>query len=117
MKRMMQFRFHGENSLANYPEWDDWKKNNWFNNLLMGYGSVSHLGIQGEPGIKFYLNGGLNPITIGMTGIYELDLGLMGRISSLRFDEKQLKAVYNNSPDLNKRLIVDIVYDGPEVLV
>jgi hypothetical protein len=52
-----------------------------------------------------------------MTGIYELDLGLMGRISSLRFDEKQLKAVYNNSPDLNKRLIVDIVYDGPEVLV
>lgn len=115
MKRMMQFRFHGLNSKENYPLWTDWQKNNWFTNLFFNYGSVSHLGIQGEPGVRFYLNGGTNPITIGATGIYELNLEGIGRITSLRFDQDQLPTIYNNSASDKKRLIVDIVYDGPEV--
>ena len=115
MKRMMQFRFHGTNSTENYPLWTDWRKNNWYTNLFAEYGSVSHLGIQGEPGVKFYLNGGTDPITIGATGIYELNLQGIGRITSLRFDPNQLPTIYNNSASTKKRLIVDIVYDGPEV--
>ena len=117
MKRMMQFRFHGTNSKENYPLWTDWRKYNWYTNLFTEYGSVSHLGIQGEPGVKFYLNGGTNPITIGATGIYELNLEGIGRITSLRFDQNQLPTIYNNSESDKKRLIVDIVYDGPEVVL
>ncbi len=110
----MQFRFHGENSELNYPpnmELTDWKFN-----LLLNYGAVSHLGIQGEPGVRFYLNGGDNPITLGHTGIYELDLSGVSRITGLRFDDT-LTATYNNSFNETHRLIVDIVYDGLEVVV
>ena len=117
MKHMMQFRFHGVDSAENYPIWHDWRKYNWYNNLLYDYGQVSHLGIQGEPGVIFYLNGSNSPIVIGNTGIYELDLEGIGRITSLKFDELQLSSIYNNSSDKTKRLIVDIIYDGPEVLV
>jgi hypothetical protein len=35
---------------------------------------VSHLGIQGIPGTTFYLNQNGDPITIGITGVYEIDL-------------------------------------------
>jgi hypothetical protein len=35
---------------------------------------IVQLGIQSVPGTKFYLNGSNNPIIIGNTGIYELDL-------------------------------------------
>jgi hypothetical protein len=39
---------------------------------------VSHLGIQGEPGVVFYLNNGIDPITIGATGIYEINFENLG---------------------------------------
>ena len=118
MKHMMQFRFHGLDSDLNYPNWkDSYEIGYWFDNLFQNYGSISHLGIQGEPGVIFYLNGGNNPITLGSTGIYELNLEGIGRITNLRFDKKQLTKIYNNSRNANHRLIVDIVYDGAEVYV
>lgn len=48
MKRIMQFRFYSENSSDNYPATK--KLANWTTNLFEDYGTVSHLGIQGEPG-------------------------------------------------------------------
>lgn len=116
MKRMMQFRYHGPGNSNNYPS-GSLAERDWANNLFYNYGAVSHLGIQGEPGVVFYLNGGNDPITIGNTGIYEIDLEGVGRITSLRFDSKVLNETYNNSASINHRLIVDIVYDGPEVYV
>jgi hypothetical protein len=41
------------------------------------------LGIQGPDGLKFYLNSSSSPIAIGETGIYELDLEGIGRISAI----------------------------------
>ena len=110
MKRMMQFRYHGPGNSNNYPS-GSLAERDWANNLFYNYGAVSHLGIQGEPGVRFYLNGGTNPITIGATGIYELNLEGIGRITSLRFDQDQLPTIYNNSASDKKRLIVDIVFD------
>ena len=115
MKRMMQFRFHGVDSQLNYPQSSSIY--DWTTNLFFKYGMISHLGIQGEPGVIFYLNDGNNPIVLGNTGIYELDLEGMGRITGLRFDRDNLTTTYNNSFNETHRLIVDIIYDGPEVSV
>lgn len=116
MKKIMQFRFHGEGSQYNYPKSYDISE--WIHNLFDKHGMISHLGIQGAPGIVFYLNHGQNPITLGVTGIYELNLEGIGRINALRFDEQILKEKYPVS-DANPqhRLIVDIVYDGAEVSI
>ena len=68
------------------------------------------MGIQGVPGTKFYLNGAPYPITIGFTGIYELDLNGQGYIHSIRFDKTTLEEYY--TADINTRLLIDIVYEG-----
>lgn len=108
MKKMAQFVFYGENNENNFPQ----NLNRWLDNLFADYGYVSHLGIQGQPNIIFYLNRDGGPITIGGTGIYELNLEGLGYISSLRFDRQKLLEVYNNHVNPQHRLIVDIVYEG-----
>lgn len=114
MKRIAQFRFHYTGSSANYPL--KLTSKDWSSNLLQNCGLVSHLGIQGEPGVVFYLNDGDNPIVLGSTGIYELNLEGIGRIASLRFDEDSLDKYYTQEVnDEAHRLCVDIIYDGAEV--
>lgn len=102
-KKIKQFRFYGEGN----------SKNN-YNGTLIKYktGSIfdqvfpiSQLGIQGPPGTRFYLNGSVNPITIGASGIYDLDIKNGVTISGLEFDEESLKRVTPNN-----FLIVDILY-------
>lgn len=67
-------------------------------------------------GVVFYLNDGDNPIVLGNTGIYEINLEGIGRISSLRFDEEKLKEYYNEKlANAEHRVLVDIIYDGAEV--
>ena len=75
---------------------------------------IYQLGIQALPGTKFFLNGGIDPIIVGATGIYELDLHEKATISSLRFDSKSMKTIENASKAGNGFLIVDIVYEGEE---
>jgi hypothetical protein len=60
------------------------------------------------PGTKFYLNNGLNPIVIGYTGIYELNVNNLAEITSLRFDHASLSKL-NSASDTY--LFVDIIYD------
>lgn len=113
MKRIRQFRFHSADSSdsLNYPiNYLD----NWLNNILAECGPASHLGIQGEPGVVFYLNGGDNPISLGSTGIYELDLEGVGLITKLRFEDK-IQDLYTKEQSELHRLIVDVIYEGPEV--
>ena len=118
MKKMKQFVFYGPNSPKNFPKDSDFTDTNYMNpwkyNLFINYNSVSHLGIQGEAGIIFYLNNSADPISIGSTGIYELDLENIGYISALKFDMDILTEEYNNHLDTNHKLIVDIVYEGAE---
>lgn len=108
MKKIAQFVFYGKNSSLNNPkDLDLWKYN-----LLSKYGSVSHLGIQGDPGTIFYLNNSNdNEISIGATGVYELDLEGLGYITALKFDSDILYDKYKNNTNPNHRLIVDIVYE------
>ena len=72
---------------------------------------ISQLGIQALPGTKFYLNGSNDPIIIGHTGIYELDLEGLAEITALSFDAKSIEAINGNN---NSFLIVDIIYEQEE---
>ena len=108
MKKIKQFVFYGDGNNNNEPK----SINAWTGNLLAGYSLVSHLGIQGAPGTGFYLNNGGDLITIGSTGVYELDLTGIGHLTSLYFNKSILVEKYNNHINPNHRLIVDIVYEG-----
>lgn len=107
MKQIMQFRYRTDNDSYNSPinlTRDKLASGTLFN----GFGPVSQLGIQGPPGLRFYLNDSLYSIMLGETGIYELDLGEVGRINSIRF-------IANDVDDLitaDHTLLVDIVYEG-----
>ena len=73
------------------------------------YYPIIQLGIQGIPGSKFYLNGNLDPIFLGASGIFELDLtNSSTTITALNFDKEATELV-NANPD--GYLIIDIVYE------
>ena len=78
------------------------------------YFPVTQLGIQALPGTKFYLNEAVDPVIIGATGIYELDLTNGIQISKITFDPKSMEIIKNND---NAFLIVDIIYDDGEATV
>jgi hypothetical protein len=94
MKKIKQFIFYGPGRENNYPKDTNNASNPWLYNLFENYKQISHLGIQGHPDIRFYLNaankdGRQDPgdaITLGVTGIYEIDLSGVGTISYLKFD-------------------------------
>ena len=120
MKKIMQFRYYGsegEKAKKNYP--DNFKDpKNYFWKLIDGnifdkYGSITKIGIQCRPNVRFYLNKSEYPIEIGATGIYELDLEGYGYIHAIRFDENSLKSF--DLPDITDRLLIDIVYEGTGV--
>lgn len=74
-------------------------------------GAITQLGIQTLPGIKFYLNDGVDPIIVGSTGIYELDLEGLSEITALSFDKDSIKRIDDND---NGYLIVDAIYSAEE---
>ena len=75
---------------------------------------VTQLGIQALPGTKFYLNEAVDPVIIGATGIYELDLTNGIQISKISFAFDSMEIIKNND---NAFLIVDIIYDDGEATV
>lgn len=52
---------------------------------------------------------------IGETGIYELDLENVGRITAIRFDANDLETIYTQPDNQAIRLLIDIVYEGASV--
>ena len=79
--------------------------------VFENYFPILQLGIQALPGTKFYLNNANEPIIIGRTGIYELDLDGETEISTMRFDPASINNIANN---VNAYLIVDIIFDNGE---
>ena len=71
--------------------------------------SIVQLGIQGLPGMKFRLNGSVNYIVIGSSGIYDLDIKNGAKITTLQFEEASLDRI-----DENHILIIDIIYETDE---
>ena len=116
MKKIAQFRYRGQNSDGtnhpdNFPQYEFYIDKLTDGNIFQDFGPVTHLGIQAPVGIKFYLNSSPNPIMIGQTGIYELDLENIGRISSIRFDRTDLNNYYTDNAR-NDMILIDIVYEG-----
>ena len=83
-------------------------------NLISGaafsnYLPVSQLGVQSIPGTKFFLNGNTNPVIIGFTGVFSIDLSSGGEINEIRFDEDSIKNINDN---VGAVLIVDMAHLG-----
>lgn len=71
-------------------------------------GAITQLGIQALPGSKFFVNNSAEPIIIGSTGIYELDLEGLAEITALAIDFNSLQVI---SATNNAYLIVDAIYN------
>lgn len=109
-KQIKQFRYYKQGSPKNYPN------NISIANLASGsifskYMPVIQLGIQSLPGTKFYLNNSNEPIIIGNTGIYELDLNGLSEVIAIAFDRTSINAIATSQ---NGYLVVDILYEDGE---
>lgn len=110
-----QFRYYSENHEDNAPNTGDPNTTASLNNFANGnvfrnanVYPIVQLGIQTLPGTKVYVNGSIDPIVIGSTGIYELDLQNRAEIVSLMFDSTSLMAIRDSDAGY---LIVDVLFD------
>lgn len=106
--KMLQFRYYKDNNKNNNPQ--NW---NWTHycspDTFKQYSPIVSIGIQSLPGIKFYLNDSLNPIIIGVSGIFELDISnTSATINSLRIDQQSINLIKSLE---NGYLIIDIIYE------
>lgn len=76
--------------------------------LFNNYTPITQLGIQSLPGVKFYLNEAVEPVVIGSTGIYELDLNNMTQINALSIDQASMNIISENQ---SAYIIIDILYN------
>lgn len=107
-KQLQQFRYFGDQSSKTSTGLTK-------DNLISGSifpDSIVALGIQTYPGVKFYLNGADEPIIIGSSGIFEIDLTDNCEIKHLEFLEESVNFI--NSPNNTAYLIVDIIYNVKE---
>lgn len=112
MKKIMQFRYESPTSMNNYPNYESYNLVLANGNIFDNYKSITQLGIQAPSGVKFKLNKSNNWITMGKTGIYELDLTGMGFISAIRFNLNDLGIYVDN--DVNAKILIDIIYEEGE---
>ena len=105
--RMIQLRYYKEGSANNYPSditWPEFCTQETFRK----YNPITQLGIQALPGTRFYINSGINPIIIGGSGIFELDVtNTSASITSLRMDQKSMELIRDLETGY---LIIDLVY-------
>ena len=104
-KAIKQYRYYKDNAEKNQPI--QAIKQDFINGNIFNY-PILQLGIQTLPGLKFYLNNNTEPIIIGHTGIYELDLENQMEIFKLSFEENSINAI-NENP--NGYLIIDTLYE------
>ena len=109
-KHIMHFRYyHDEQGNNNQPEDLNAESLNK-GTIFAKYLPFTQLGIQALPGTRFFLNDNIEgPVIIGSTGIYELELEGISKISSLKFDSKSLKLIADNP---NAFLIIDVIYES-----
>lgn len=111
-----QYRYYGQGNSSNLPNTLSYTDLTNENNVFTGK-SIIQIGVQGYPGLKFYLNGAKDifdtGVIIGPTGIYELNVNKESTITNLRFDENSLKPLDENTqnPIISMGgLIIDIMY-------
>ena len=107
-RQVKQFRYYGANDVRNYPDEVSYAAL-LSGNIFQQYAPIISLGIQGSPDLKFYINQSSNPIMLGVTGIYELDIDGITTLSSIRIDKESLN---NITADNANPLMIDIIYEG-----
>ena len=113
-KKVRQYRYYGAGSDKNQPK--DITKEQLINGSIFEETNcypILQLGIQTLPGSTFYLNGNIDPVIIGHTGIYELDLENEIEIVKLTFSKMSMEQINNIT---NAYLIIDVLYDDEEVI-
>lgn len=108
MKKVYQYRYYGEGVEKNYPY--ELNREHLISGDIFsktGKSSITHLGIQASPGTTFFLNNSDNPIQVGKTGIYEINLNGYGFITSIIFSTGTLDKVNEDNG-----IIMDIIYEG-----
>lgn len=115
-KTIKQYRYYGDGNEKNSPvnickeNMDISGSNNIFINddIIQEYGMITHIGIQGLPGTKVFINQNKSPILLGNTGIFELDLTNYSFIYTLQIDYESAQLIESNE---NAYLIIDVIYD------
>lgn len=113
-KIVKQYRYYGENNTLNYPskiKLDTLETGQIFILESDVSAPIVGLGIQTIPGIKFHLNGDPgDPIVVGASGIYELELQNNYEIDMLQFERNSLNQLINTRNN-NAYLIIDAIYE------
>ena len=111
-RKVQQFRYYGDGDNKNWPnsptEFITGAKLR-SGSIFANYLPIKQLGIQTMPGVKFYLNNSSDPIIVGSTGIYELNVENLTTITALNFDLTAINMIKNNELSY---IIVDILYDN-----
>lgn len=105
-KSIMQFRYYDKGDSKNQPNFITLAKLK-SGNIFSNFYPITQMTIQTLPGTKFYLNRNKNPIIVGPTGVYKLNLEGLAEINSLTFNETSLETI---QADKDGYLIIDIVY-------
>lgn len=112
-RAIKQFRYYGQSNPKNQPSSET--STPFENGTIFfkdaGLISIVQLGIQTLPGTKFYINDAVEPIIIGSTGIYELDLKGLTDITALSFESASLSKIEQID---SAYLIVDAIYEIEE---
>lgn len=103
-----QLRFYNDKSPQNtpYSEHTSYCEPTVFSK----YAPISQFGIQTLPGTRFFVNQNTDPIIVGASGIYEMDLrNTTAVVSSIYFSLESMERI-NNSED--GYLIIDLIHSG-----
>lgn len=108
-KHIMQFRYYANGDSNNQPS-NISTASLQDGTVFSKYLPFTQLGIQTLPGTRFYLNDNMEgPVIVGSTGIYELELEGISKITNLSFDSKSLELIKNNN---SAHLIIDVIYES-----
>ena len=110
-RKVYQVRYYGDNKVDKEKNQPAGLTGNRLRSgsVFSGYTPMKQIGIQSMPGVKFYLNNSIEPIVIGSTGIYELNVENMTEITALSFDTTSINMI-NQTPSTSY-IIVDILYE------
>lgn len=111
-KKIKQYRYYKEGSEKNFPA--EISGANLISGTIFNSATpITQLGIQTVPGTTFYVNNSVDPIVVGSTGIYELDLSTGAFITNLRFNRTSIENIASPN-NMAAYLIVDTVYEIEE---